>query len=476
MSWQPYPYDSPVLPVHAVLLYTGKVLFFSGSGTDPNETDCPDCSVVWNPSNNTFTRPKTPLGTDGLPLDLFCSGHSFRANGHVLVAGGTLRYNPYRGSLAALVFDPSTETWIKTASMARGRWYPTLVTLGNGRIFTVSGLDENSNLNRNPEIYDASNGWRAFSKQSSRLPMYAHLFLLSNGKVFFSGGNFQETDIPSSPNVAPRILTLPSSFGQSITEQAVSGLQNQNQRNQCASVLLPPAQDQKVMIIGGGENHYTGVATNSVYIVDLKASSPTYVPGASLNFARMHHNAVLLPDRTVFVCNGSRVGESSSEATRAAEIYNPVTNTWKTVETASVDRLYHSVALLLSDGSVVSAGSNPVPYREMKLEIYRPAYMLQQRPVIQSAPSQVSLGQTITIQTPQAANIRWVSLLRPMSTTHGLDTDQRLVDLPINARTSTSVTVSVTSNQNLAPLGWYMLFINDQNGAVPSVAHWIKVV
>lgn len=469
MSWQVLSYNCPINPIHAALLRTGKIFFFTGSGNDANKQGETRGSAVWDVNAGTFTRPTTPNDAAGQPLDLFCAGQSFRPDGKLMVAGGTLQYDPFYGSTTALLFNPSTEQWERIASMNRGRWYPTVVTLGDGRIFALSGLDVNGSLDSNPEIYSSSFGWKVFSRSTSRLPMYSHLFLMSNGKLFYSGGYFENT------GVSPRILTLPGKFNQAISEQAVSGLQDANFGEQAASVLLPPAQDQRVMILGGG-NGFFGAATRRVNIVNLSASSPTYTVAASLNYARMHHNAVILPDRTVFVCNGSQAGENVSQSNLPAEIYNPATNTWRVVETPNVSgRVYHSVVLLLPDGRVVAAGGNPDRgIEERRLEIYSPAYMSQTRPVIQSAPQTVGYGGGITIQTPQAGNIKWVSLIRPMATTHSCDTEQRLVDVPINSRTSTALTVTVTSNRSIAPPGYYMLFITDNNN-IPSVARWIQV-
>ena len=470
MGWQELSYNCPINPIHAALLHTGKVLFFAGSGNDPNNQNQTQGSAVWDVSVGTFSRPTTPVDSAGLPLDLFCAGQSFQADGRLMVAGGTLQYDPFHGSTAALLFNPSTEQWTQVSSMNYGRWYPTVVTLSDGRIFALSGLDINGALSTYPEVYSSSFGWRAFSQPtSSRLPMYSHLLLLSSGKLFYSGGYF------SNEGVSPRILTLPRTFNRAIAEEAVPGLQAANFGEQAASVLLPPAQDQKVMIIGGGDG-FSGTATSRVNIVDLTVSNPSYTAAAPLNSARMHHNAVLLPDRTVFVCNGSARGEDISQSTLPAEIYNPVTNTWTVVETPNVSgRVYHSVALLLPDGRVVTAGGNPDRgIEERRLEIYSPAYMSQARPVIQNAPQSVRYGRRFTLQTPQAENIKWVSLIKPMATTHSCETEQRLVDVPINSKSSDSLTVTLTGNRNLAPPGWYMLFITDNNN-VPSVASWIQL-
>ncbi len=471
--WQLLPYTSPILPIHAALLYTGKVFFFCGSGNDPSKLNTPYNSVVWDVSSGTFTNQPPPKDSSGNPIDLFCAGQSFRSEGVLMIAGGTLQYDPFYGSSATFFFDPSTQQLRQQASMNSGRWYGTLLTLGGGRIFALSGLDENGNLNTQPEIYSSffGPGWRAFPPTTSAFPQYAHIFLLSTGQIFYSG-----VGMGGNNGVSPRLLTLPSLNPSTnpIVETAVGGLQASDASNQAASVLLPPAQNQRVMVCGGGNG--SGTATNRVNIVDFKVSNPTYTAAAALNYGRMHHNAVLLPDRTVFVCNGSQGEEDVSKGNLPAEIYNPATNTWTVAATPNVtDRVYHSVALLLPDGRVATGGGNPSrTVNELRLEIYNPAYVSQPRPVIQSAPARLSYGQRFTIQTPQAGNIKWVHLIKPMATTHTYDTEQRLVDLPIASSTSTSLTVTVPNNQNLAPIGWYMLFITDKNG-VPSVAKWIQI-
>jgi len=467
MPWQ-VSSTCPINPIHAAVGRTGKILFFGGSGNDPsNVANSAQGVALWNVSSGTFSTPTVPLDSNGNPIDIFCAAQSFRSDGRLFVAGGTLQYDPFKGIRDCFVFNFVTEQWSKVASMFRGRWYPTVLTLGNGRIFTLSGLDINGNLDRNPEIFNGSTGWNIFTQQTSAFALYSHLVLLSNGKLFYTGAQ-----LGGNNGVSPRILTLPSTFNQAIAEQAVSGLEAPDNGNQAASVLLPPAQDQRVMIIGGGG----GAATNRVNIVNLNTSTPTYTAAPYLNNPRMHHNAVLLPDRTVFVCNGSRAEQDVSQSTLPAEIYNPATNAWTQVETPTVNgRVYHSVAVLLPNGRVVTAGGNPDRGSyESRIEIYSPAYMSQARPTISSAPATTNYNATITIQTSQAANIKWVHLIRPMAPTHGLDTEQRLVDLPISSRTTSSLSVQITSNRNIAPPGYYMLFIVNNNN-VPSVAKWIQV-
>jgi hypothetical protein len=471
-SWQVLPYLAAILPINAALLHTGKILFVAGSGNDPTNVGTLNGSAVWDVNAGTFTIPATPVDGSGKPYDLFCVGQSFQSNGQLMVAGGTLTYDPFRGLPIALMFDPATQQWSTKASMNFGRWYPTVLTLGSGRSFAISGLDVNGNLCVQPEEYASTFGWKAFPPTTSRFPMYAHLFLMSDGRLFYTGAN-----MGGNGGVTPTILTLPSQFSKQIGEALVPGLVAADSADQAASVMLPPAQSQQVMIMGGGMamSGTNGVGTNRVAIANLAAQSPAYASAPSLNYGRMHVSAVVLPDRTVFVCNGSSMGEDATSTPLPSEIYNPATNTWTVDATPTVPRVYHSVAFLLPDGRVVTGGGNPSRGTdELRIEIYSPWYVTQSRPVIQSAPTSVGYGGSITISTPQASGIKWVNLIRPGAPTHSMDTDQRLIDAPITSRTSTSLTASITSNRNLAPPGFYMVFITDSNG-VPSTASWLQL-
>jgi len=184
----------------------------------------------------------------------------------------------------------------------------------------------------------------------------------------------------------------------------------------------------------------------------------------------------ILPDRTVHVSGGSLHAEDPASAVLNSEIYHPTTNAWSDAATATVPRLYHSIALLLPDGRVITAGSNP--HRrddELRLELFHPPYLFKgERPFIESAPPAATYGATLTIRTPQAGEIKWAQLISPMATTHSLDTSQRLVDLRITRRGFCELEVVVPREPTLAPPGWYMLFITDQQG-IPSVARWLSL-
>jgi hypothetical protein len=188
-------------------------------------------------------------------------------------------------------------------------------------------------------------------------------------------------------------------------------------------------------------------------------------------FPRAFHNMTMLPDGNVLVTggNGSLDGSDSTTAIAAAELWSPVTEKWQTLAPASVPRLHGSTALLLPDGRVLVAGGSG----STQAELYSPGYMFgDRRPVITYAPPAVQYGSTFTVDTPDAALITKVSLIRPGAVTHGLDQDQRYLSLAFSAAAGV-LSVQAPASANLAPPGYYMLFIVTSTG-VPSVASFVQ--
>jgi hypothetical protein len=228
-----------------------------------------------------------------------------------------------------------------------------------------------------------------------------------------------------------------------------------------------------VMVIsGGGGNPFT--VTTAVDIVDMSAANPAYAPAAPLTHGRTHLNAVLLPDRTVFVSGGGSVGEG--QPVLQSEIYDTLAGTWSLGPTATVPRLYHSVAILLPGGEVLTAGSNPNRGDdELRIELYHPPYLFRgRRPFVEEAPDALAYGKQFTLRSPDADHVRWVQLSRPMATTHSCDTEQRIVDLQFTRKGICELEITVPRNRNLAPPGWYLLTIVDHE-RIPSCAEWVHL-
>ena len=258
-------------------------------------------------------------------------------------------------------------------------------------------------------------------------------------------------------------------------------------------MLLPltPANNYAAkVIIMGGDNP----ATNTTEFMDFSDAgmalcnstdgyAPCWKQGPPMVQARVEMQATILPNGKVLVDAGSSTDEDASTASLKAEIYDPASNTFSSAGSNAFPRLYHNTQLLLPDGTVILAGGNPQqgptpPAFEPHVEIYTPTYMFNAdgspatRPTIGSAPASLTYGAQFTIQTPNK-DIASVVLMRPGSDTHSFDMDQRYVGLPFTAATG-SLTVTAPPNSNVAPLGYYMLFLVNSAGT-PSLASWVQV-
>jgi hypothetical protein len=239
-------------------------------------------------------------------------------------------------------------------------------------------------------------------------------------------------------------------------------------RTRGSAVMLPGAQ--QILAVGGATD--TG-ATATAEILDLSGSKPVWRPTGSMHDPRRNLNAVLLPDGKVLAIGGNRgVGDYEDPVYRS-ELFDPTTGRWSVAATQTAPRAYHSTALLLPDGRVLSAGQSNGPL-QTTAEIYSPPYLFAgPRPAIDQSPSAVTYGSSFEIRTTQASSIDNVVLIRAGSVTHGVNFDQRSVELSFNAGDDALSVTGPGSNRE-APPGWYMLFLVDGAG-VPSVARWVHV-
>jgi hypothetical protein len=191
-----------------------------------------------------------------------------------------------------------------------------------------------------------------------------------------------------------------------------------------------------------------------------------------MTYARNNANLVLLADGTVLAVGGGGGLGTWIHPVLATELYNPVTGTWRVMASQGTQRMYHSTAVLLPDGRVVSAGSNDSSSTEYTYEIFSPPYLFAgSRPVITSAPGSLTYGATFSIVTPDAASIARVALMRPGATTHANDFDQRYVDLRFTVG-SGHLSAAAPVSGNYAPPGSYMLVIVNSRG-IPSIMPFI---
>lgn len=379
-----FPKQDRLNTIHAALLHTGKILLIAGSGNNQQNFDAKKFDTrIWDPVKGTVKKIPTPA-------DLFCTGHTQLANGNLLIAGGTKRYETLKGDVTkagglmvvhnenpdkpitlpagstftgkengrtfvskdpvlvprakkvfdrktgaflrndpglgriyveaqksgqkyetgtqdnyrirglsgsdarntygiaqklaldkkdfqgirdAYEFDPVAERYIKVDPMNEARWYPTLTTLGDGKVLSLSGLDEIGQLvpGKN-EVFDPKTRKWTYTKGIRQFPTYPAISLMQNGKLFYSGSNagYGPDDVGRDPGV----WDLASN-----TFTKLGGLSDPNMMETSGTVLLPPAQDEKYLVIGGGGVGESKLSSRRTRLIDLKDPHPAFVDG-----------------------------------------------------------------------------------------------------------------------------------------------------------------------------------------------------
>jgi hypothetical protein len=399
---------------------------------------------VWDPVSNTFTS------TAASSYALFCAGHTPLADGRVLIVGGHIA--DYTGYPHAVIFNPATNALTLQPDMNIGRWYPTATTLPNGDVLVVSGdINSNTNVDTLPQVFQlSSHTWRNLTTAQLAQPLYPSMMVAPNGKVFNAG-----------PSRQSRYLN-PSGTGawSNVAVQNFTGV-----RDYGPAVIYNTG---KVAVFGGADP-----PTATAEVIDLNAAAPAWKFTASMHFPRRQHNAVVLPDGKVFIVGGSSAGgfDTSTSPVLPTEMWDPATGQFTVMASIAVYRGYHSTALLLPDGRVLSAGGN---VGGPNAQLFSPPYLFAgARPAIATAPASASYGQTVFVGTPDAASISSVTLVREASVTHTNNMSRGFSRLSFT-KTSTGLNVIMPANANLAPPGYYMLFILNSAG-VPSVASIIQI-
>ena len=471
----------PGVAINAALLPTGKILYYPGrvygfSGTER--------AYVWDPtrplvsgSNPRLVMPPTPSG-----WTIFCSGTSFLPNGHALVTGGQIEPSSEKGAPIVMTFDPFTESWTRRADMADGRWYPSQVLLPSGLTAILSGRTVTAAPNRRIEVYDSSTATTSVvaTRGTTGAPPgggdYPHLTTMPSGRTLVAGPGTGDS-------------WLFSVSGSSFSWSDVPNLPTK--RDFASGIPLPgsPFGSTKVMLIAG--RNVSGAALSSTLVFDEANAAAGWKPGPTLKVGRAHHNTVLLPDGSMTAVGGgfgSRNGDlHASDAThKQVELYDPTTSTWRLGPSQAHQRAYHSTALLLPDGRVLSAGDDGPGAGGGNMsdvfEIYEPPYLHKTtpsgdpvpRPTISGAPASIDYGQAFTVDSADANVTRGV-LVAPGAATHAVDMNQRHVELALTKRTDgRGYDLAAPGRAALAPPGYYMLFLLNDQG-VPSTARFIRL-
>jgi hypothetical protein len=454
--------NAPLVPIASALLPNGNVLMWDSVGDLPvgrypvhNFTR----ATVWNPVSNTFTD--VPVSG----YNLFCAGFVHLADGRLFVAGGNKNANQ-AGIRQTHFFNASTNTWLRGPDMAFERWYPSLAALPNSEVFIMAGGPSTH------EVYQTNNIIRQLTNAVFAQPEPSRLypFIQTNvdGRVFYLG-----------PDRGMRALTT---AGTGLWQ--VFGDRDNIYRYYGSYAMY----DIGKFIVTGGSPAGT-LASKSARLIDARGATPVVSNTANAIYGRRQHNLTVLPDGTVLATGGLSSFNSLVDlnaAVYAAEVWNPTTGTWRELASAQVARQYHSVAMLLPDGRVMTGGGGicgacqTAGYLRKDIEVFSPPYLfrpggsgqLATRPTITTAPTTANYNQPLIINTPNGSSINKVSMIRLGAPTHSQDQGQRFIPLSFTT-TSGQVNATAPANANIAPPGFYMLFV--LSGGVPSVASMVQV-
>lgn len=504
----------PTVATHAALLPDGRVMTFHGldpvgKGQSDNYRDYSKHAssqvFVWTPG--TPTDAQSQARYDNTRTDLFCTGYVLAANGKLYLAGGNLGYDYSAsggeygfaaGHTHTNIFDPSTNTWSAGPDMTQGRWYPSVITLPNEEMLIIGGNADSHNGNG---IDDDKNYipdvWNPFTNTLRRLTgassfgkgiehFYPWVHVAPNGQVFLTGSykNWYYLDTSGTGSWGPvNIQTYNRYYG--------------------SSVMYEPG---KILVLGGGATNISNgpMGGETAQVVELNQANQSIsvrdVP--PMAHKRTHLNATLMPDGRIFVNGGNEDGVNFSNATAVyeSEIWSPLTETFKRAAEARCPRTYHSTALLLLDGTIITmgggaTGSDDLPslpecdktkgnaqkINQLNAEIYYPPYLhnadgsLASRPVVQSAPDRISYGQSFTLTTDLPATaVERVTLVAFGAVTHAFNMGQRFIELNFTRIGSNSLQVTAPASPNLATPGYYQLYVLDGRG-VPSEARVVRL-
>jgi hypothetical protein len=470
----------------------------------------------------------TPKQQSGPAHDMFCADQRLLADGRLLVVGGTIwRPDPVDlnpvvgpggpaggtvelfGSNAVRLFDPHGNKWSKNREfMKHYRWYPTLITMGNGDLLITSGVSRliynysGQNVQA-AEVYDPKTGKvkAAGDGANTSLPLFPRLHLMPDGTIFYGGVGQMWGPFGQATDEA--LWGFQKGYDPKTKTWTTYGMGSYGARSGAFSVLMPlkpPYKEAHVLVGGGtlGSSPGSYIANDLTEIITVKKGASSSEAGPALNNPRWYSSGVLLPDGDVVALSGADRDEvifpGSESPVTQAELFDG--KRWKPLASARRVRTYHNTAILLPDGSILVGGHAPINtgygasgdnsgqpvtgtnnLKDPSFEVFRPPYLFRgPRPSIAHVQKGIAWGEDFDISTRDAKDVKKVVLMHTPAVTHITDADQRSVELAFKAHGG-KVRASLPSNPNVAPAGFYYLFILKDNGAglTPSTARIVQV-
>ncbi|PNW76384.1 hypothetical protein CHLRE_11g467540v5 [Chlamydomonas reinhardtii] len=463
---------------------------------------------------------------------VFCAGHTVTQDGHVLVVGGHIAKSGYGDGLKAVrVFSRKTLSFHRIANMTYPRWYPTATLLPSGMVTIMGGtVLPGAGTGKNPiyEIWDPANPTQLMRRNQSIGMVaktndiyYPNTYVLPTGHLLMYCNRYGEIMDPMAAKV---ITAMPSWMAVAkgvFTEYPFTGTS--------AMLSLKPENNYTPEVVYfGGQFSYGWINTTASRLAlrlkvhwDAAAGNYTFGDGwvaEKMPLPRVMGDALVLPNGKVIVLNGAVKGLAGDNAAGGAAKANepalwpvlydpdaPLGSRMTVLARSNIPRMYHSTVSITTDGSLLVAGcdrcdrywwtsdklsKSPTSFAEYRIEVYRPPMWFN----VAAKPSILSLDpgtwddydQVHVMQYGAPFEITYemfyledqvtkVALVAPSSTTHSTNMNQRVVVLEIKDHNPTDrrLIVSGPPNINIAPPGWYMLFL--LNGDVYGQSEWVRL-
>lgn len=460
----------PFIPIHLGLLPDGRVMNYGS--TDPLTGQIN--YDVWNPGRGGGVDSHLLLPNQ-TNTNIFCSGLGLLTDGTLLITGGDTTIGDVQNFAINKVniFDPVQNVLTPFKDMLYARWYPSVVPLPDGTALIVGGIGHHAGQDPTvlsgvtvPELYSPSTGLAALPGADNGGTVdwyYPRVFVGSSGTIY---------DIDTSGTIATYSTGGTGGF-QKLGPYLPESLGDE------PTVMFAPG---RLLSIRAADTITDTTQSHTAVIVNLTGAQPVVTPVDSVPGGRQWANATVLADGKVFVNGGSGEDNQLVRVSYDTSIWDPATGGWTLGGTATKFRLYHSTALLLPDGSVLTGGGGGRgPVDNLNAEIYYPPYLYSKdgsgspapRPTIVSASALVKAGQQISLTMGGADPVSRVTLLRMGAVTHSNNVQQRFFNLTLS-QSGNTVTAQLPNNGNDLLPGFYLIFAFNAAG-IPSVAQVTKV-
>ncbi|WP_158555054.1 galactose oxidase-like domain-containing protein [Fulvimarina endophytica] len=472
-SWSPLM-DWPIMAIHSIVMQDGRVLTF---GTDiEGAQGATMYHAIYDPLTGEHQLLDHHTHT---PTDIFCSAALIiPGSDRILMAGGDARplgytngpvndSNIFYGGMGHMMSDPSGD-------MSTPRWYPSQVSLNDGRILVIGGTGSTDGV---PEIYTPGMGWHRLEGAADAdmiqrsggdvygsdvvTTYYPRIFTHTDGSVFYFANGL-------GPNGTHDLVRLDPGGAGSVT---IIGQLPFVPDWEAPTVMYQP---DKVLV-----HDYA----NGLWTIDMTGAAPVITRVAELESSRSWSNMTVMADGRILINGGSSTGFTEQGAVLTALVWDPETNQLTEVGDEAHARLYHSSSVLLVDGTILSSGGGASTLSEhdyLDAQIYRPDYLFNadgsvaERPILSAATDRVSHDGQFEISVGDPSSISKITFVKSGAATHSFNMETRVLTLDYTVRPDGKIVVEMPGVGAGATPGSWMLFVWDKNGT-PSIAEMIAV-